>query len=136
MEGKVETEERLLIVHPDLPEKAQDALLVAVQEDWCIQELQPVLYLKTVEDARGFANNANIGSTERVNNLLSAGGIVTIKDLCGLTMSQVVSRTANLGKGHIANIMWALCNFHRHEEGTELFYKALMPNKPPPRTQE
>jgi hypothetical protein len=137
MEGKRVTITNEPLVNPKkLSRKAQDALLVAIKEKWCIQEIQPILYLRATERGGYRANNADIGHTERINNLLTDGGIQTVEDLCGLTVAQVMEKTDNLGKVGLKNIMWALSNFHRHKEGTELLHRAMKPNEPLPRREK
>ncbi len=128
-----------LIKHPEIKDKAREALLDAIDDDWAVAELQPLIYVHIME-VRPYNNtdsgSTEIGFTERLMNILCKAEIVYLLDLVELTTEELLTRTRSrterggdgLGVVLYSDLLWALANFDRYDECYERFKKVVMPN--------
>jgi len=126
------------IIMNQVPPAAREALLSAIDEDWSLSELEPLLYwryeledesAKTVRStmfSNANNNNISISSAERMHTILSNAGIETLLDLVEKTprqlckLHQISSVSAN-------EILWALQHFHYYPKIKPLFMQSLWP---------
>jgi len=134
----------MLLVNPqEMREDSLRQIEHAIEEDWGMAELQPVLYARMKEEKRydENANNAEIGASERLICLLVDSGIRTFQDLIGHSPQDLINfckkknqkNSYGLGPQSIDDICWAVKNFYRFEECEGEFVEAIMPNELPPR---
>ena len=123
-----------LIKHPEIKDKARGAILDAVDDDWSVSELQPLVYVHIME-VRPYNNVENprseVGFTERMHNLLCNAGIIYLLDLVELTTEELFARAgAGMGVGIYNDLLWSLIHFDRYDECYDRFKKVMMPNPP------
>ena len=119
----------------------RDALKAAIEDEWSVNELQPLIYGRIKEEDRYPDNDNNIemGISEKIISLIM-GGVVLIGELVKLTEEELIEtarpkkeRGVGLGIQYLDDVYWALQNISRHEEFEEVFVKEMMPNELPTR---
>ena len=122
----------MLINLPTIKKKARELLLQSVDDDWPICELQPLIYIRSMNKA----NNVSlaVGVSERLHSILMRSKIETMLDLLELRASDLKSKCSmpsrcGLGITSIEDIIWSISNFHLHEKASQQIMSGMMPNK-------
>lgn len=129
-----------LVIEKVVDEKAKIALGQALDEEWTVAELEPLIYLYCDENLSseqkeqycrymcGGVGDVAVAFAERVYSILNGKSIVLLKQLLNLTPAKLRA-IPGIGEKLESEIIWALNNFHRHEEGRRALLKALMPKR-------
>tara|TARA_Y100000034_G_scaffold130495_1_gene189107 strand:+ start:9802 stop:10383 length:582 start_codon:yes stop_codon:yes gene_type:complete len=111
--------------------EAREAILKAIDDDETVMELQPLIWGRLTFECTKTNNTVSVGVSEKVANILSEAGIMTMLDLFEQSPDSLKERCRNLGDIGIDDIAWSILNFDRYEEYLPAFKEAIMPGIDP-----